>query len=352
MAAEVSSTLKIDLFSFRDRVLDRLGTDPDLSDLLAAQQEKIRSAVTAGFSEVGNAVLIADTFQYCKESSIRFLGFEEEEIARKVSKVFDQEFGKVRQTSQADVTALKSVYGKFLMDLAPFKIPYAEQSHDRWFKDVLFDWNDVDLQSSPEEIESIYKQFKVVLVRPIDPEARTLLIGCGNGKFSDEGNRPLYDEYYPYSLAHNHPSNMVTVDLDLSANPTILAPFGLFSIAGLFGAQKFDHIILEGTFGYRPSDQGNDDFSVCGLEDVQQLLAPSGKVSFWDEGEETDVTADMFGEPDVSKPAEPSSRKRKASAAEPKDIDDDDEKAQGMKALLASLKKPKTTNDGPSGNNS
>jgi hypothetical protein len=351
MSAEYSSLLKINLSTFHQRVLGRLGVDPDLLELSTLQREKVQSVVQSAFSGMHDTILVSNIFTTYKKSVVSALGAQDIGIAERIGDIFDEEFGKTKQINQESISTFRHLYEDFLCQRVGMRIDYAQEAHERWFVKKLFDWSDVDLHCSIQQIQDSYRQFKVLQVRPIDPDATTLMIGCGNGRFSDEGNEPLdvdafVDEYenpFEYSLRHNHPLSVVTVDLDLSSDPTIIAPFGLYPIAGVFRGKKFDEIILEGTVGYYPL--GQDGISTIGVEDARSLLAPGGKLYFRNEDEQADWTDLLTDEEtEVSAPSQPSTGKRKATH-QPVVSDDEDEKEPSPAIMASVWKKPKAADD-------
>jgi hypothetical protein len=349
MSAEYSSVLKIDVFTFRQRVLDRLDGHSDITSLPSSEHQRIRGIVESAFSDTKNFLLAQEMCDSFKLEALEAL--ESPQICVIVGNIFDDVFAKTKRSAQKDTTVLHGLYRDLLKHHAPKEEMFRKASYESWFKNKGFDWEDLNFECEPEGVRAKYEQFRVIQLRPIDPTATTLMIGCGNGRLSDQGGYPAYDE--PYSLGHNHPLSVVTLDIDLGANPTIVAPFGVYSVADVFGSQKFETIIFEGTLGY--SQAGPYKFSLVGAQDACRLLAPHGKIYVTDDESQEDITQRVKKQVAQLREPKPSAdrvQKRK-EAPELSDLDDDDEKEQGAKKVEPGSKRAKTTHgELPPGNDS
>lgn len=87
------------------------------------------------------------------------------------------------------------------------------------------------IESSKDEMESVYEKFKVIQLRPYNNE-KHLVIACGN--------RPLY---------HNHKEcehlDCYTIDISPRQNPSLIARFGYDDIRSLFKESSFETILIE-----------------------------------------------------------------------------------------------------------
>lgn len=140
-------------------------------------------------------------------------------------------------------------------------------------KFVDTDLLDVDVELPADKTESVMKEHGCLQLRTINPDADTLIIGCGNGRNLDAGSYTFShiseDSYNSeYSLKHNHPVSAVTIDPSINANPTIVAFFGDQCVSPLFQGKKFTKIIFEGYFS---SDQQRYRRS-----DIEDLLSTGG----------------------------------------------------------------------------
>jgi hypothetical protein len=148
---------------------------------------------------------------------------------------------------------------------------YSRHCLKTWYTDNCFTIEDLDLEIPWEKMRALYGRYGVFQIREINPDATTLIIGCGNGRFANDGNTDydVYDEdETAFSLRHNHPRSCVTIDADPAANPTIVAFFGQRSVAPLFQGQKFNEIIVE----------ASDFKGPIARADLEALLAPNGKI--------------------------------------------------------------------------
>lgn len=102
----------------------------------------------------------------------------------------------------------------------------------------------LDIEFSLEEIQHNYKKTGFIRFRSIDPNSRTLVIGCGN-KPTDRGyNYQREFNFDPlYRGAHAHPG-ATTIDPDPKNNPTIIAYFGTKPLS-ICKDNSFDKILIE-----------------------------------------------------------------------------------------------------------
>lgn len=122
----------------------------------------------------------------------------------------------------------------------------------------VYDVRNLEIDLTFDEIQDIYQKHGVIQLKKIDPNASTLILGCGNRRMENDGGysipfQNLYpqddeDNYaYAYPLKHIHP-DAVTIDIEAANNPTIVADLNEQSVFRLFKGQKFTTIIYEGYF--------------------------------------------------------------------------------------------------------
>lgn len=135
-------------------------------------------------------------------------------------------------------------------------------------KECQFQWRDLDVTLSEEEIGKTLEKTGVLQLRPIDKDSRILIVGCGNKPLADSGGFPITEpEDIQYQNEHTH-HNAVTIDPHLAANPTLVAFFGAQKLPMIENGH-FDLIVIEGV-------------SICdtpiGREELQRVLSPHGRV--------------------------------------------------------------------------
>ena len=107
-------------------------------------------------------------------------------------------------------------------------------------------WQKLNVDFSTAKIKEILQNEKVLQLRAIDPECRTLIVGCGNGPFACAGGYPIgtLGDDSGYVLAHAH-VGAITINPLLAANPTLVGFFGVQEFPMLQNGQ-FDLIVIEG----------------------------------------------------------------------------------------------------------
>jgi hypothetical protein len=100
---------------------------------------------------------------------------------------------------------------------------------DKTYPNVL---NKLTIELTNEEIKNIYKKFGVIQLRYIHPEDTKLLIGCGNN--------PILD----FQTNHEH-KGMVTINPELSMNPTIVGGFGVQDLREILPENHFSSLVEE-----------------------------------------------------------------------------------------------------------
>ncbi len=211
-------------------------------------------------------------------------------IREKMEKIFDETFARVKWNNilnKNNIQEFLQLYRNFVIkndedreESCLFKTQTWILNEDHAFSlekmyNCEFDYRNLEVTLPLEKIQEIYHVHGVVQLRPIDPSAKILIIGCGNGRLSCGGGSSLaFDNPMilfgketlgiynrDYSIKHQHPG-AITIDPSLSANPTILGYFGNQPLSPLFKGQKFDTIIFEGYFDsrqqrFRKSDLAN-----------------------------------------------------------------------------------------------
>lgn len=146
-----------------------------------------------------------------------------------------------------------------------------------------FDYRNLEVTLPMQQIRQIYETERVIQLRPIDPSATTLIIGCGNGRLSCAGGSsygfnaektPWSKEPWKvyarkHSVEHLHPG-VITIDPQLAANPTLVAYFGDQPVSKIFKGQKFDTIIFEGYYSDYPQKFRKSD--------LIELLSENGRL--------------------------------------------------------------------------
>ena len=122
----------------------------------------------------------------------------------------------------------------------------------------------LDIELSLQEIKENYKKTGFIQFRKIDPNLRTLVIGCGNrpsSYFFGDPDCVVLDK--KYRMAHVH-EGAVTVDPDFRRNATIVAYFGVKQLKNL-ADNSFDRVFAEG-------------MSFSGLLEVKRLASELRRV--------------------------------------------------------------------------
>jgi len=108
-----------------------------------------------------------------------------------------------------------------------------------------FDFDTLNIENDINRIESIYKEIKVIELRPYRGET-TLIIGCGNYRLDDGNLGKTSDDNRPkYNMFHAH-RNCYTIDAVLPANPSTVALFDNNKIFKNLPDNAFNLIIFEG----------------------------------------------------------------------------------------------------------
>lgn len=159
-----------------------------------------------------------------------------------------------------------------------------------------FNLNDVNVTRNPIDIYSDYLEFGVIQIRDLDPHAEMLIIGCGHGRISNDGNTPFNfqdSEEREYSLAHNHSAHVDTLGLGLDDNPNVIGCFDEQSVSPIFRGKKYRTIVFEGFFPPDPRD-----FTIL---DLKELLAEDGKiyVNSLEDPDEVLTQADLVNEDEL-----------------------------------------------------
>jgi hypothetical protein len=116
-----------------------------------------------------------------------------------------------------------------------------------------FNFNDINIENTPEEIEEEYKKNGYLYLRPYRGE-KTLIIGCGNNRLDCSGvlNRNIeMCDLNDSNLYHNH-RDAYTLDFTLVANPSIVANFNGDLRLSKIPDNSFSYILFEG--GGNPAD--------------------------------------------------------------------------------------------------
>ncbi len=113
-------------------------------------------------------------------------------------------------------------------------------------KKCTFPWKELDIGLPIDAIERIAREQKVIQLRPVDPNAKILVVGCGNKPLVDAGGFSFLDkkEKTEYQARHAHP-NTITINPHLPTNPTIIGLFGS-DVFPVLPDGQFDLIVMEG----------------------------------------------------------------------------------------------------------
>jgi hypothetical protein len=257
---------------------------------------RVLQCVDSVFEDMADLLLTTDSFELIKWRAIQNINKNLQgcpqlsRIIQIVSENYDWVFQYVQRNALTPerVRDMWPLYSNFLekyaLKYSPMLICF-EMFRDRlsYIHDASsLNYRNIHVECSIEEMQRVYAEHGVLQLRPIDKNAKILIIGCGNGRNTggageafDWNNPSDGDCYRKYSLEHNHPRNVVTIDPDLAANPTIVAFFGDQSVAQLFAGQQFDQIIFEGFYSFTSQAYRRSD--------IEALLSPTGKV-YLDEG--------------------------------------------------------------------
>lgn len=110
-----------------------------------------------------------------------------------------------------------------------------------------FNFNDINIENTLEDIEDEYKKNKYLYLRPYRGE-KTLIIACGNNRLDCSNLRNRNSETCNLThsnLYHNH-RDAYTLDLTLVANPSIVANFNRDLILSKIPDNSFSYILFEG----------------------------------------------------------------------------------------------------------
>lgn len=106
------------------------------------------------------------------------------------------------------------------------------------------EWQRLNVELPLDEIEEIAKKTGILQLRRIDPNCKTLVIGCGSLPLVECSGNPT-DTSDPYVMKHEH-KKAITINPDLASNPTLVAYFGDQEFPMLYD-QQFHLIVIEGT---------------------------------------------------------------------------------------------------------
>jgi hypothetical protein len=140
-------------------------------------------------------------------------------------------------------------------------------------KTCMYAWEDLDVQLSIEEMESILDKTGVLQLRPIPVNCRTAVVGCGNEPLGDAGGVALAPKHQhdlaseTYRRIHKH-AGAITINPHLAFNPTLVAFFGRQHLP-MLKSGELDLIVIEGTT--------IDDTDV-GRQELQRLPSLNGRV--------------------------------------------------------------------------
>jgi len=279
--------VKWDTKSFNDLVVAQIGRFKPTAEVTREHWMKVARTADEAFQNLHAAVLIDSSFELLTaEVSKQIeqaltnhpkLGV----IQKRVLRAYSQAFGQIRSAAWRDtpVGGFLELY-RILLDTYETVHPESTAQiyrtcfpEDEIETPDAFHCEDIDVELPFDRILDTFRDHGVLQLREIPPQAKILIIGCGNGRVSNEGNLPLDPEsrrQAAYSLKHNHPKNCATIDFHLSSNPTFLAFFGTQEISPLFRGKKFDLILFEGRL---PAEPGPFFFS-----DLRALLSTGGAV--------------------------------------------------------------------------
>ncbi len=273
--------VKMDAKSFNHLIIKKVRSFHPKPGIRKDDWNKVADALREIFQRTLNVLLYRDTFDILISDAtnevFRVCGEHPQlnSILSKVLKTYRNTFEDITIRSLDDMQfkELLILYHHLIKKTMNPNSNYRKRFLENWPLESkpTFDFRDVDIELDLETISQIYQKSGVLQLRELNPDARVLIIGCGNGRFSNDGNSLL--EYglkaqAKYSLAHNHPRNVVTVDADLTANPTIVAVVGFQPISRLFKYHRFDRILLE--------DFSLEAMNEFLLEDLKKLLSRNG----------------------------------------------------------------------------
>jgi hypothetical protein len=135
-------------------------------------------------------------------------------------------------------------------------------------------WKALDIRIDLSKIFIDCETTGVLQLREVDPECKTLIIGCGNSPLEDSGGYAL-DSFFntseqsqEYRKKHIHP-HAITINPSLAANPTIVGYFGLQTFP-MLRDHKFDLIVFEGVVIRQTTPEGRNE--------LQRLMSPGAKI--------------------------------------------------------------------------
>lgn len=102
--------------------------------------------------------------------------------------------------------------------------------------------NKLDIDYLNNYPKYFYKNNKIyaIQLRPIKNNEDKIIIGCGNNPTTDYYHKLFYN-----GILHSH-EGCVTIDWDLSMNPTIVTSFGSNSLDTILSSHRWKEIIMEG----------------------------------------------------------------------------------------------------------
>ena len=128
---------------------------------------------------------------------------------------------------------------------------------DLFTDDHCFNFNDIHIENTLDEIRSEYVRNNYLYLRPYRGE-KIFIIACGNNRFdcSNFTNKNSVDcELLQYNMYHNH-RDAYTLDITLVANPSIVANFNADLRLEKIPDNSFNFIIFEG--GGNPEDNPHE----------------------------------------------------------------------------------------------
>jgi|GEM_PF-6184265 len=186
-----------------------------------------------------------------------------------------------------------------------FYAPFVERNPIDWnplenFEPTRFPYNDlqIPITMSDEEISKIWEATGMLQLRPNDPHAENLVIGCENSTLVGPGGENLehslqeaYDthsdsdqQYYTHYRDQHQHAGEVTIAPDLANNPTIIGLFNHHFLKSIFPNHRFNKIYFE---GYFPTNH----VSRQHCQDLIDLLTDQGRIYFKDGNHEEDITS-------------------------------------------------------------
>jgi hypothetical protein len=154
--------------------------------------------------------------------------------------------------------------------------------------EFCFNFNDVNIENTLEEIQDEYNKNKYLYLRPYRGE-KTLIIGCGNNRLdcSNILNRNSKKcDLIDSNIYHNH-RDAYTLDITLIANPSIVANFNQDLQLLKIPDNSFNLIIFEG--GGTAEDNPDEIKRLLNKYTISMCIAMDNGLyyvySYWNSGE-------------------------------------------------------------------